>query len=140
MNDGDRQEDEGQTDLPVLTVAADTPPKAARFAQHQDERIGPVPPERPSLSLQRVIEALHDSEINVGMQSFCFSGLQVWIGDELNGIKARGRLERGHNGQWLGDGAVGLWLHRTALRLYPDSDYARRYGRRVDELTVTDAI
>ena len=43
--------------------------------------------------LATFITDLHDSEINAGMQSFYDCGLRIWIGDELNGIAAAGRLE-----------------------------------------------
>lgn len=119
----------------------DTPYAALRFAQQHifasDEPIGPAPPNSPRLSLQKVIEALHDSEINVGMQSFCFCGLQVWIGDELNGIKARGRLEPDRDDRWPDDGAVAFWLHETALRLFSNSNYSRDHGHRPEALMMS---
>jgi hypothetical protein len=35
--------------------------------------------------LERVLQQLHDSEINAGMQTFYDAGRRVWIGDEANG-------------------------------------------------------
>jgi hypothetical protein len=63
-------------------------------------------------------------------------GLRIWIGDELNGTAASGRLEADKGGHWPVEGTAALWLHRTVLRLYPDSGYAKRYGERPDALTI----
>ena len=38
--------------------------------------------------LDRVLQGLHDSEINAGVQTFFDAGMRVWIGDEVNGIQA----------------------------------------------------
>ena len=38
--------------------------------------------------LERVLQQLHDSEINAGVQTFYDAGMRVWIGDEANGIQA----------------------------------------------------
>jgi hypothetical protein len=125
----------------VLTVAQDAPPEAIDFAKKHlfaegDEDVRPLPVGGPRLSLEKVIEALHDSEINVGLQTFYDCGLQVWIGDEMNGIRAKGSANRGTDKAWPDDGAVALWLHEAALSLYPDSGYAKRYGERPDALTI----
>ena len=76
-------------------------------------------------SLDQVVAALHDGEINVGMQSFCFCGMRVWIGDPLNGIQAEAAFGP-KDKAWMTDGSIAEWLHETALRLYPDSAYAAR--------------
>ncbi len=34
------------------------------------------------LPLERVLQQLHDSEINAGVQTFYDAGMRVWIGDE----------------------------------------------------------
>ncbi|HEY6979600.1 hypothetical protein [Reyranella sp.] len=95
-------------------------------------------PQGPKLSLEKVIEALHDNEINAGLQSFAWCGLRAWIGDELNGIRSSGRLIPATDKRWAGDGTVALWLHRTALRLYPESSYAVRFGRDPSGLAMDD--
>jgi hypothetical protein len=94
-----------------------------------------VPDGGPRLSLEKVIQALHDSEINAGLQTFAYSGLRAWIGDERNGMRAAGDLDPGKAHQWAGDGAVALWFHRAALRLFPDSAYAKKRGRDARALT-----
>lgn len=63
------------------------------------------------------IGALYASEINCGIQSFWDGGWEVWIGDDMNGRAA------GESG--LTFSQLPLWLHTTALKLYPDSVYAK---------------
>jgi hypothetical protein len=36
--------------------------------------------------LERILQQLHDSEINAGVQTFYDTGMQVWRGHESNGI------------------------------------------------------
>ena len=80
--------------------------------------------------LERVLQALHDSEINAGVQTFFDAGLRVWIGDEVNGIQAEtvftrmGSTER----MWPEGLTAASWLYETALRLYPYSKYAKEHG------------
>jgi hypothetical protein len=80
--------------------------------------------------LERVLQALHDSEINAGVQTFFDAGMRVWIGDEVNGIQAEtvftrmGSTER----TWPGGLTAASWLNETALRLYPYSKYAKEHG------------
>lgn len=126
----------------IVSAAPDMPAEAETFARKQvfgpDELIAPIPLGSPRLSLERVIEALHDNEINAGLQTFAWCGLRVWIGDELNGIKASARLNGGPNNHWAIDGTVALWLHRKALWLYPENPYAGRYGKDSSELAMDD--
>ena len=80
--------------------------------------------------LDRVLQALHDSEINAGVQTFFDAGMRVWIGDEVNGIQAEtvftrmGSTER----TWPEGLTAASWLYETALRLYPYSKYAKEHG------------
>jgi hypothetical protein len=80
--------------------------------------------------LERVLQALHDSEINAGVQTFFDAGMRVWIGDEVNGIQAEtvftrmGSTER----TWPEGLTAASWLYETALRLYPYSKYAKEHG------------
>lgn len=72
------------------------------------------------MKLTKVIRRLYASEINCGLQTFWDGGLEAWIGDEMNGRRASETFG-------LGDlGEVATWLHDEALRLYPQSRYARR--------------
>jgi len=80
--------------------------------------------------LERVLQALHDSEINAGVQTFFDAGMRIWIGDEVNGIQAEtvftrmGSTER----TWPEGLTAASWLYETALRLYPYSKYAKEHG------------
>ena len=84
-------------------------------------------PGAPRQSLQRVLCDLLDSEINAGLQTFGFGSFLVQIGDELNGFDAEAILVD-KDAAWADDSAIDNWLHETALRLYPESEYARRHG------------
>jgi len=102
------------------------------FAQRQifsaAGKIGPVPDGLPRRSLQRVLCGLLDGEINAGLQTFAFDDFRVWIGDELNGYVATARITP-DDPVWSDDTAIAHWLHETAIRLYPDSDYAKAHRR-----------
>ncbi len=80
--------------------------------------------------LERVLQQLHDSEINAGVQTFFDAGMRVWIGDELNGIKAETTINRTAAARlkWPDGPTAAGWLHETALRLYPDSKYAKEHS------------
>jgi hypothetical protein len=80
-------------------------------------------------SLERVMQQLHDSEINAGVETFYDAGMRVWLGDTINGIRAETSIKRtGH--QWPAGVTAARWLHAVALRLYPESNYAKASGRR----------
>lgn len=112
----------------ITAVSDDIAPAVLSFAMEhvyngEDEDI-PAAQEGDKLSLERVIKSLHESEINTGLQSFSDCGLRAWIGDELNGIEASGAVGERDPG-WDSFSAVARWLHRTAIRLYPESKYAK---------------
>jgi len=113
-------------------VAPGTSGEVVDFAQRQifsaAEKIGPVPDGLPRRSLQRVLCGLLDGEINAGLQAFAFDDFRVWIGDELNGYAATARITPDAPA-WSDDTAIAHWLHETAIRLYPDSDYAKVHRR-----------
>jgi hypothetical protein len=44
--------------------------------------------------LEHILQQLHDSEINAGLQTFYDAGMRVWIGDEANGIQAETTINR----------------------------------------------
>jgi hypothetical protein len=88
-------------------------------------------------NLEHVLQQLHDSEINAGGQTFYDAGMRVWIGDEINGIRAevainrtpaaRLKWPRGHSGA--------SWLQEAALCLYPDSKYAKEHSTKAPKPT-----
>ena len=48
--------------------------------------------------LEHILQKLHDSEINAGVQTFFDAGMRIWIGDEANGIQAETTINRTHAG------------------------------------------
>lgn len=73
--------------------------------------------------LARTMRELYASEINCGMSSFWDAGFEVWLGDDMNGRKVV------DTNLYPGDlDAAARLLHEAALRLYPDSEYARRWA------------
>ena len=55
--------------------------------------------------------------------------MRIWIGDEANGIQSETTINRAGAfaapRQWPEGVTAASWLHETALRLYPDSPYAK---------------
>jgi hypothetical protein len=80
--------------------------------------------------LEYVLQQLHDSEINAGVQTFYDAGMRVWMGDELNGIQAETTINRTRAARlkWPEGFTAADWLHETALRLFPDSKYAEEHS------------
>jgi hypothetical protein len=56
--------------------------------------------------------------------------VRVWIGDEANGIQAETTINhtRAARPKWPEGLTAASWLHETALRLYPDSRYAKEHS------------
>ena len=75
-------------------------------------------------NLERVMRQLHDSEINAGVETFYDAGMRVWLGDTINGIQAETSIKPTDQ-QWPADVTAASWLHAVALRLYPQSNYAK---------------
>ena len=65
-----------------------------------------------------------------GTTQFYGAGMRVWIGDEANGIQAEATIKRTAAARlkWPEGITAASWLHETALRLYPDSKYAKAHG------------
>jgi hypothetical protein len=64
-------------------------------------------------ALETVLGALYAHEINCGLQSFWDGGWSVWIGDDMNGVRAEADFQRDQ----LTD--IPAWLADNAERLYP---------------------
>jgi hypothetical protein len=86
---------------------------------------------RPMPDLEQILQQLHDSEINAGVQAFYDTGMRVWIGDESNGIHAETTINRTANfaapRKWPEGVTAASRLHEVALRLYPNSKYAKNH-------------
>jgi hypothetical protein len=114
----------------ISRVARGTTADVVDFAKRQTfssaRKIEPVPAGAAWRSLQRVLRELLYSEINAGLQTFAFGSFRVWIGDEMNGAEATAEITP-NDPAWSDNSAVAHWLHETAIRLYPNSDYAKAH-------------
>jgi len=114
----------------ISRVARGTAGEVVDFAQRRvfspGEKIGNVPAGAPRRNLQWVLCDLLASEINAGLQTFAFDIVRVWIGDELNGFDAVAEIGPG-DPACSDDAAIAHWLHETAIRLNPESEYAKAY-------------
>src|SRR5580693_8797164 len=82
-------------------------------------------------TLERVLEGLHDSEIRCGIQNEPpAGGITAWIdfGSRTEKAIFYGTIV-GDRQIWPAtDLAIAAWLHETALRLFPDSPYAKEHS------------
>jgi hypothetical protein len=69
--------------------------------------------------LGTIMAALHNSEINGEVSWFFDDAWTVKLGDAHNGYKAEAVVESPE--------AAAEWLRANAVRLYPDSEFARHY-------------
>lgn len=65
------------------------------------------------------IAALYQSEINASVSWFWDGGIDVAIGDAINGWHSKACFDIGEIGE------VAAWLDSEAKRIYPDSRYAK---------------
>jgi len=81
--------------------------------------------------LERILQQLHNSEINARVETFYDAGMRLWIGDESNGIQSETTINRtaifAAPRKWPEGVTAASWLHEVALRLYPDSKYAKNH-------------
>jgi hypothetical protein len=79
--------------------------------------------------LEEVLATLYESEVNCGLESFWDGGFRVWIGDEMNGHLADGRICSDDSG------TMALWFIENATRLFPQSSFAKnqRFGALVGQ-------
>lgn len=68
-----------------------------------------------------ILQDLYDSEINFTIATFWDAGFRVMLGDDMNGFAAETRVKTFNE-------AV-QWLALAAIEHYPDSDFAKKYGR-----------
>ena len=71
------------------------------------------------MNLEEILQDLYDSEINVVISWLWDGGIDVQLGDELNGCKAEGKVST------FAEAAA--WLRDEACKYYPDSGFARKY-------------
>jgi hypothetical protein len=68
-------------------------------------------------AVEAILTDLYDSEINVSW--LWDGGIDVRLGDELNGYKAKGKVST------IAEAAA--WLRDQACAHYPDSEFARKH-------------
>jgi len=68
----------------------------------------------------QVLQDLYDSEINFEMSWFWDGGMDLSLGDKINGYAGH------YNTRSLAEGIK--WLKETACREYPDSTFSRKYS------------
>jgi hypothetical protein len=76
--------------------------------------------DKPMSALEEILSALYESEINASISWLWDGGIDVALGDELNGYDAEGQVST------IAEAAA--WLRDQACRHYPDSTFARKHG------------
>jgi hypothetical protein len=69
------------------------------------------------LSLEKELQKIYDSEINVSISWFWDGGIDVKLGDEMNGYVAEEQLKRIDE--------ILPWLQKAIAEHYPNSTYAK---------------
>jgi hypothetical protein len=79
--------------------------------------------------LEVVLQGLHESEIRCGIQNEPpAGGITAWInyGDRTENATFYGTIV-GDRQVWPAADRMASWMHETALRLFPDSPYAKQH-------------
>ena len=71
------------------------------------------------MNLEEVLQDLYDSEINVVISWLWDGGIDIGLGDELNGYVADGQVRT------VAEAAA--WFREQACKHYPDSGFARKF-------------
>jgi hypothetical protein len=80
--------------------------------------------------LEVALQGLHESEIRCGIQNEPpAGGITAWIdyGDRTEKATFYGTIV-GDQQVWPAADRIAAWLHETALRLLPDSPYAKEHS------------
>jgi hypothetical protein len=80
--------------------------------------------------LETLLKGLHDSEFRCGIQNEPpAGGVTAWIdyGSRREKATFYGTIV-GDRQVWPAADCIAAWLHETALRLFPDSPYAKEHG------------
>ena len=77
--------------------------------------------DKPTSDLETIIADLYESEINASISWFWSAGVEVELGgDPLNGYEAEEQVNT--------FAEATAWLRDQAIRLYPHSEFAWKYG------------
>ena len=71
------------------------------------------------IDVEAILDDLYASEINVEISWLWDGGIDVKLGDQLNGYKAEGKVSMMHT--------AAVWLRDQACQQHPDSGFARKY-------------
>jgi hypothetical protein len=74
---------------------------------------------RDRINVEAILDDLYASEINIEISWLWDGGIDVNLGDELNGYAAKGNVRS------MAEAAV--WLRDQSCQHYPDSQFARKY-------------
>jgi len=69
------------------------------------------------MTLDEVLDRLYASEINYSLSCLWDGGIDVKLGDRLNGFAAETNVKNAAE--------AAAWLDHTARERYPESDYAK---------------
>jgi hypothetical protein len=76
--------------------------------------------DKPMSDLEEILRALYESEINALISWVWDGGINVELGDPLNGYDANDKVST--------FAEATAWLRDQACKYYPDSEFARKYG------------
>jgi predicted RNA-binding Zn ribbon-like protein len=76
--------------------------------------------DRNALDVEAILNDLYASKINASISWVWDGGIDVKLGDPLNGYKAEDKVST------FAEAAA--WLRDQACTRYPDSEFARKYG------------
>jgi hypothetical protein len=76
--------------------------------------------DRGSIDSEAILSDLYASEINASISWLWDGGIDVRLGDPLNGYKAEAKV-----GTFA---EAAAWLRDQACTHYPDSEFGRKYG------------
>ena len=71
------------------------------------------------IDVEAILDDLYASETNVEIFWLWDGGIDVKLGDELNGYRAEGQVSTMHE--------AAVWLRDQACQQHPDSGFARKY-------------
>jgi hypothetical protein len=71
------------------------------------------------MNLEEILQDLYDNEINAAISWLWDGGIDVGLGDEMNGYVADGQVRTVRE--------AAAWLRDEACKHYPDSGFARKY-------------
>jgi len=75
------------------------------------------------LDLAAELQKIYDSEINIRISWLWDGGIEVWLGDEMNGFLAQETAKSAAE--------IASWLQEAIAHFYPESTYAASLDQRI---------